>query len=114
MQITMQRLANRPPLQDLAGFSVPYPAELRPSPTSPALLYDLARQTGGRLLTDPQDAFALTTMSKATSPYSLWPWLLLVGLLLLPLEIAARRGILSSLFSRQAWRRMSFRERRDS
>lgn len=111
MQITMQRAGGRPPLQDLAGFSVPYPAELRPSPTSPALLYDLARQTGGRLMVNPADAFQASVASRATSPYPLWPWLLLIAALLLPIEIAARRGILGSLFSRQAWRRLHFGDR---
>jgi Mg-chelatase subunit ChlD len=108
LQITQQRLGNRPPLQDIAGFSVPYPAELRPSPSSPALLHELARQTGGKLLSGPQDAFQATSTSKATMPYALWPWLLLIAGLLLPIEIAARRGILGSLFSRRSWRRLHF------
>jgi uncharacterized membrane protein len=113
LQITQQRLGNRPPLQDIAGFSVPYPAELRPSPSSPALLHELARQTGGKLLAGPQDAFQATSTSKATMPYALWPWLLLIAGLLLPIEIAARRGILGSLFSRRSWRRLHFGRSRD-
>jgi Mg-chelatase subunit ChlD len=108
LQITQQRLGNRPPLQDIAGFSVPYPAELRLSPGSPALLHELARQTGGKLLSSPEEAFLATSASKPTTPYGLWPWLLLIAALLLPIEIAARRGLLRSIFSRHAWRRLHF------
>ena len=71
-------------------------------------LHELARQTGGKLLSGPQDAFQATSTSKATMPYALWPWLLLIAGLLLPIEIAARRGILGSLFSRRSWRRLHF------
>jgi hypothetical protein len=46
-------------------------------------------------------------------PYALWPWLLLIAGLLLPIEIAARRGILGSLFSRRSWRRLHFGRSRD-
>ena len=108
LQITQQR-QNRPPLQDIAGYSVPYPDELRPAPTSPASLIDLARASGGRLLTQPADAFTPMSFSRATVPSPIWPWLLLAAGLLLPLEIAARRGILTSLLRRGGWRRISFR-----
>jgi Ca-activated chloride channel family protein len=108
MELGLMRPGGRPPLQDIAGFSVPYPAELRPTPGSPALLYELARLTGGRLMTSPQEAFVATRDSKATHPYPIWPWLLLAAALLLPIEIAARRGILGSLVSRSAWRRIHF------
>lgn len=111
LQFSQARGGGRPPLQDTAGYSVPYPAELRPSPTNPALLYDLARLSGGKLLTDPKEAFLPMSSSRATVPYPIWPWLLLAAGILLPIEIAARRGILGSLFRRGGWSRLYFGRR---
>lgn len=107
LQLNLQR-TGRPPLLESAGYSVPYPPELRQTPTSPALLYDLARQTGGRLLGNPAESFTATTNSQATIPYPIWPWLMLGAALLLPIEIAARRGLLTAFFRRGGWRRLHF------
>ena len=106
LDLTQARGGGRPPLKDVAGFSVPYPAELRPSPGGPALLYDLARLTGGRLLGEAKDAFTPMSSSRATVPVPIWHWLLLAAVLLLPIEIAARRGILGSFFRRGLWRNL--------
>jgi hypothetical protein len=108
VQISQQRATGRPAIQETAGYSVPYPAELAPAPASPALLIDLARQTSGKLLSRPEEAFQVTAASRATLPYPIWPWLLLTAALLLPLEIAARRGLLTSLFRRGGWQRIYF------
>jgi Mg-chelatase subunit ChlD len=77
-------------LQDTVAMVVPYSPEYREAQSNPALLAQLARDTGGAKLTDPAAAFdhALPSVSRAQE--IAFPLLLLV-LLLLPLDIAVRR-----------------------
>lgn len=59
------------------------------------LLNSLAALTGGRsLLDDPAGVFTHNLAARSTST-PIWPWLLLAALLLLPVDIAARRLIIT-------------------
>jgi len=87
------------------GWVLSYSPEYQIRPADTTLLNTLARITGGRVLSE-QPALAFEHNVPATAaPYALWPWLLLFAALLLPLDIAIRRLILTrSDWSRaQAW-----------
>lgn len=77
--------------QNLSGLVVPYSAEYGLNQHNPVLLANLAQGTGGKLLTNPSEAFAHTRHG-ATQPQELTFPLLLVALALLPLDILVRRG----------------------
>ncbi len=79
------------------GLVVPYSPEYRALPGNNGLLGRLTATTGGRILTAaPSDAAAVFRHDLPPVPRTtdLWPWLLLVALLLLPLDIGARRIML--------------------
>lgn len=73
-----------------AGFSQPYPVELRTFRTNEALLERVRQTTGGRKLTEPMAALA-PLANPGESISELWFVFLAVGLALLPLDIALRR-----------------------
>lgn len=74
-----------------AGWVLSYSPEYRRLASDPALLSKITAVTGGRIAAeDPAQAFAHTLPApRATRP--IWPWLLALAALLLPLDIAARR-----------------------
>ncbi|MBI3943104.1 MAG: VWA domain-containing protein [Chloroflexi bacterium] len=77
------------------GFTIPYPAELGSSRDGMGLLRQIATITGGRTIS--QLAQLLGPEGKPPpEPIELWPHLLAAALLLWPLEIAFRRGILGN------------------
>jgi uncharacterized membrane protein len=80
-----------------SGWVLSYSPEYdtRPASDGTALLTDLATLTGGRsLLDDPGAVFAHNLQARPT--YStLAPWLLLLAALLLPLDIAVRRLLIT-------------------
>lgn len=82
---------------ETGGFVVTAAPELRTIRPNRPLLEQLAQATGGHELVDPKDLFARDASWAATSWAPLWPWLLGLALLLLPLDVAARR---LSLFRR--------------
>jgi len=73
------------------GFSVPAIPELRRLGSNDALLKELAAATGGRAISDPSEAFSRQDMPSAPGWEPLWPYLLGLSLLLLPLEVGLRR-----------------------
>jgi Ca-activated chloride channel family protein len=74
----------------LAGFVQAPPAEYAPQPDGRPLLEAIAAATGGEVLSG---ALAPTPeAAPAAAPQQLWPWLLLLALLLWVAEIALRRG----------------------
>ncbi|MGI9254351.1 MAG: VWA domain-containing protein [Thermomicrobiales bacterium] len=93
-------------LRETAGFAVPASPELQPDPGGAALLAEIARQTGGRVLRvdEPAAAFSpdgLTgTAARAYRPF--WPLPLALALAALVAEVAVRTG---------AWRRLRTRLR---
>jgi Ca-activated chloride channel family protein len=79
-----------------SGFVQPYVAEyaLPPAGAGDPLLRRLAELTGGEVLAPgdlPATLRAALEVPEAEPPTELWPWLLLVALLLWPIEIALRR-----------------------
>jgi Mg-chelatase subunit ChlD len=79
--------------QQTAGMVVPYSPEYRQGQSNPGLLDALARSSGGARLTQPAEAFAHTLADVSRAQEIALP-LLLLALLLLPLDIAARRLML--------------------
>jgi hypothetical protein len=73
------------------GLPPSYSAEYKQLGVNTLLLQDIARITGGQVLSlqKPEEAFrpGLQTISH---PYSLVPWLLLAAIILLPFDIALR------------------------
>ena len=82
-----------------SGLVAPTAAEYRLLGANEALLAAIRAATGGREVATPADAWVhdLQTTSQFTE---LWPWLLVLALLLWPLDIALRRVSLG----RRGWR----------
>jgi hypothetical protein len=76
---------------ETGGFVVKRAAEQRTLQPNRALLEQLSQATGGREINQPADAFARDGEWVATRWIDLWPWLLGMALLILPLDVAARR-----------------------
>lgn len=76
------------------GFAVAYPPDLADTEPNEALLRRLARETGGRVLEGPEGVFELPSRPPSTS-HDIWRILLWVAALLLPLDVAVRRLIIT-------------------
>ncbi len=89
VRVTQQR-AGEAPLGRTLGLVAPTAAEYRLLGANEALLAAIRAATGGREVATPADAWVhdLQTTSQFTE---LWPWLLVLALLLWPLDIALRR-----------------------
>ncbi len=85
---------------ETAGYGVPYGTEFRGLGSNDVLLKEVAAMTGGGSTRNPADAFSRTGMPSTPGWEPLWPYLLAVALLLVPVEIALRR-IRSLPFGRQ-------------
>src|SRR6187431_1308766 len=85
-----QTKAGSPSLGRTLGLVAPTPAEYRLLGANEPLLAAMRNATGGRALEAPAEAWVhdLETTSRFTE---LWPWLLVLALLLWPLDIALRR-----------------------
>ena len=85
-----QSKAGEEPLGRTLGLVAPTPAEYRLLGANEPLLAAMRNATGGDALATPADAWIhdLQTTSRFTE---LWPWLLVMALLLWPLDIALRR-----------------------
>jgi Mg-chelatase subunit ChlD/uncharacterized membrane protein len=78
-----------------SGFVVPYSPEYALTNTDQTLMESLARRTGGRLISDPGDAFG-HTLPSVGAPRPLWPWLMALVALLLVGDVAVRRVRISA------------------
>lgn len=76
--------------RDVAGFAVPYPAELGDTSVDGAALAAIAGATGGRILPDGAAAFAGWAPAAGARFQPLWPWFAALGLGLFLLDIALR------------------------
>ncbi len=81
-------------LTQTVGAVASYSPEYKQLGTNKALLAEVASLTGGRVLTNPEDAFS-DDLTRTTRSNPLWPWLLALLLLLFPLDIGVRRVNLS-------------------
>jgi uncharacterized membrane protein len=91
-----------------AGWVLSYSPEYQTLTADPGFLVRLAALTGGGVV--PQDvaqiyAHDLPAARAATQP--VWPYLLLAAALLLPLDIAVRRLVVTRYEMQRAWRRMT-------
>jgi hypothetical protein len=78
--------------EETVGFAVPSVGpELRTVGSNLALLDQLAQTTGGRVLTDPADVARSFETLNAEHRVPIWPWLIGLAALLIPLDVAARR-----------------------
>jgi hypothetical protein len=77
--------------EEMAGFAIPDAAERHTVGANRALLDQLARDSGGRELRDITEAARPGTGPGPAIP--LWPWLLGVAILLLPLDVYLRRRV---------------------
>ena len=79
----------------LAAVSIPYPKEYRATSDNAALLHELARRTGGRVLSfdDAQSTnlFDREGLKPPTSPKPVWDLLAILAAAMLILDIAIRR-----------------------
>jgi Ca-activated chloride channel homolog len=73
-----------------SGFSIAYPAEYRAFRANTPLLQRLSNATGGIELAEPAQV-ARPVVDPGFSLRELWPLFVLIGALLLPVDIAARR-----------------------
>lgn len=77
------------------GWTMTYSPEYRQIGSNPDLLYQLATITGGKVATaNPADAF-VHNLKSSRSTRPIWPWLIFLAAVLLPLDIAVRRLIIT-------------------
>jgi hypothetical protein len=76
-----------------AGFAISYPPDYADTRPNEALLMSLAEQTGGKVLTDPAQAFARPE-TLPRSPLDIWRVLLWIAAVLLPIDVAIRRLVI--------------------
>jgi Ca-activated chloride channel homolog len=82
--------------EEVAGFVVPDAPEAHTLGTNLALLDELSRRSGGHALRDPADLGNQRTQSTTSGggpTLDLWPWLLGLALVLLPLDVYIRRRV---------------------
>lgn len=78
-------------VRESSGYVIPSAPELRRLGSNEALLKEMASITGGRAVSDPATAFSREGMASAPGWEPLWPYLLALSLVLLPVEVAIRR-----------------------
>ncbi len=76
------------------GFSVDYPPDYADTEPNDSLLRSLARQTGGQVMSDPAAAFEPPEIAPKRRT-DIWRMLLWLAALLLPLDVAVRRLVVS-------------------
>lgn len=87
------------------GWVLSYSPEYRLRDTNMNLLDDITRLTDGRILTEKPELTFSHTIREERASTALWPWLLLAVTILLPLDIAMRRVIItrSDMQKANAW-----------
>jgi uncharacterized membrane protein len=76
------------------GFSVDYPPDYADTEPNESLLRSLARQTGGQVMSDPAAAFEPPEIAPKRRT-DIWRLLLWLAALVLPLDVAVRRLVVS-------------------
>ena len=82
-------------LRDLKGWVMSYSPEYIPRPQDDQLLADIADITGGRNLAQQPEAVFTRDLGERQAATDIWQSLILLALLLLPLDIAIRRLIIT-------------------
>ena len=95
-------------LQTTAGWVLGYSPEYAAPADNPALLAAVTGATGGRMLERGQPAAVFDhNLPAAPALQPLWPWLTLAAVLLLPLDVAARRLRLTRRDWARAWKKIT-------
>jgi Mg-chelatase subunit ChlD len=81
--------------RDTVSTTLPYSAEYLQIAPDRSLVADLARATHGRTTIEPRRAFDPRGLRASSARRELWPFLAFVAALLLPVDIAARRLVVS-------------------
>jgi len=74
----------------VAGASLSYSPEYEASRSNDEFMEKIAKESGGRLAGAGYDAFS-RDLPKMARPKPVWEWLLLAGLLLVPVDVFVRR-----------------------
>jgi hypothetical protein len=107
LRVTNEEGAAEGSMQTTAGWVLGYSPEYASLDGDPALLAALAETTGGRAL-DIGNVAAVFEHNLDAAPASqpIWPWLTLAAVLLLPLDVAARRLTLTRRDWARAWEKI--------
>jgi uncharacterized membrane protein len=89
-----------------AGFVRPYADEYRSSGPDPDALAQLAASGGGQVVTDPVAVFR-HDLPPVRATRELWPWLLTLAAVLLPLDVGIRRVTMTRRDLLQLWHRLT-------
>ncbi len=81
-------------VQQTTGWVLSYSPEYRALEADPRLLERIAHLTEGRQLSNPGQAFDHNLVARRAA-MPIWPWLLLLAAVLLPLDVAVRRLIIT-------------------
>ena len=81
-------------IQQNAGWVLSYSPEYRHLQANPRQLERIAHLTEGRQLTEPAQAFDPSLIARRAVT-AVWPWLLLAAAVLLPLDVAVRRLVIT-------------------
>ena len=90
--LELRQTRNGQAVTDTAGFSVPYPAELRGPTVGESILGALADRTGGQVLADAGQVFSRTVLTATPQFRSIWQPFAALALLLFLLDTAIRLG----------------------
>lgn len=87
------------------GWVLSYSPEYRLREPNTSLLQDIANLTGGRSAIESPETVFRHDIREERATTSLWPWLLLAAVLLLPIDIAVRRVVITptDLQKLRAW-----------
>ena len=104
LQVT-QRIGGETLYQQSRGMVVGYSDELRLRSTNEELLKSVASASGGVFRPSPTSVFEAVEGESAWSATPLWPWLLMVALVLFVADVALRRLDMSAIFGTELHRR---------
>jgi hypothetical protein len=86
-----------------SGWVLGYSPEYREFETNPQLLENMAALTGGRDVTGSETAVFEHTLPSDSTTRPIWTWLTLLAVLLLPVDIAVRRLVITRRDWERAW-----------
>jgi len=87
--------SSEPTIANTAGWVRSYSPEYRNLEPNPKLLAQIAAITGGRILNLQNEEVFKHDISAGMATQPVWPWLLTLAALLLPLDVAIRRLVIS-------------------
>jgi len=102
-----QPAGSQAPVGQTAGWVMSYSPEYLNLTANPGFLTGLTSLTGGHVVgKDPSEIYLHNLAAPRATSRPAWPVLLLIAALLLPLDIAVRRFVVSRADFQQVWRRL--------